>query len=158
MAIEQLAEFLSRARENCGYEVTGEAGEIKLPDGSRKIGTYTEGSLNYTDQYKGSEYFEGKEEITENGRVVWRRTYSGGIINKNFREEKAALRLYGFLKKALREFPRNKPHRRGPDSFRDNGYEYMDWCKGDISSFRGAEKILYKGRRIYHLFYRGGFV
>ncbi len=82
MNIEQLAEFLSRVREKCSYESLGESGKTVLPDGTRQIGPYTEGLLSYSDRYNGFEWFKGREEIREDGKLLWIRKYEGGILNR----------------------------------------------------------------------------
>ncbi len=77
---EQLAGFLAEAKERCSYETIGEGGETTLADGTRVIGPYKNGRLEYTDKYSGFETFRGVEKITSNGREVYFLSYSGGLI------------------------------------------------------------------------------
>lgn len=169
MDSNRLSEFLRRAREEFSYE--SGASEARLPDGTRLIGPYTEGTLAYTDKYRGFERFEGQEEISENGKVVWFRKYEGGIKGRNHKSKKAAEKLYSFLKKALAAFPKDKPFKRGPFIFNfdlefsdeagkpdaiQSDYQYSDFCRGNMSDFQGEEQIFYKGRQVYALKYSGG--
>ena len=45
---------------------------------------------------------------------------------------------------------------RGPSHFEEGEFEYFDESEGTIDRFKGAEKILYKGKEIYRLEYHGG--
>lgn len=151
---DRLGSFLIEASERCSYSTVGEIGETKLPDGTRIIGPYTSGSLSYKDTYRGFEWFKGEEEVSIDSRVVWERKYEGGITDKE--HKKKASELYEFLKEALRNCPKDKPFRRGPTAFEHGDYRYVDECDGDIRSFKGKERIFYKGKEVYVLEYSGG--
>lgn len=155
MDIKQLAEFLIIAREKCSYEAPGEVGKTVLSDGTKQIGPYTEGVLSYIDTYNGSEWFAGREEITNNGRRVWTRDYKGGIIETGYSERDVS-RLFGALKAALRKFPRDKPFKRGPSHVKVGSYKYSDQCEGDMSAFTGTEKIIDERKEVYICNYHGG--
>jgi hypothetical protein len=152
----EIIEFLSRAREECSYESIGESGKRVLSDGRKQIGPYSERSLSYVDTYKGFERFEGREEIREDGKLVWIREYEGGIIDEQHKEKETALRLYDVLKQALRQFPKDKPFKRGPDYLNLNGYEYSDQCVGNMGTFNGTERIMHEGKKVYIFRYSGG--
>lgn len=155
---DKLIAFINEASEKCSYSTASGIKETRLTDGTRIIGPYTKGELSYTDTYKGFEWFKGKEEITVNDKVIWRREYEGGITDKAHEGKAEARALYEFLKAALRECPKDKPFRRGPESnFKQEDYEYVDICEGNIDSFKGKEIIRYKGRAIYELEYNGGY-
>ena len=47
---------------------------------------------------------------------------------------------------------------RGPDNFEQNDFKYANTAGGDINNFKGEEKIFYKDKLIYELFYHGGSV
>jgi|GEM_PF-551497 len=157
MNIKQLIEFLRRAREESGYEIIGEAKETVLQDGMRIIGPYTNGSLTYIDRYEGFEQFHGREAITLDDGLIWKRDYGGGITDNKYKEKTLALELFDVLKVALRMFPKDRPFRRGSFPLKINDrYFYSDHCKGDMTSFRGKEKIFCNFKEIYSLEYNGG--
>jgi len=158
MDTQKLAEFLVAAREKCSYETVGETGETSLPDGTKLIGPYTAGQLSYTDRYNGFEWFTGREEITEGGKLVWERKYEGGVVDDRFKERSLALKLFDVLKLCLRQFPRNEPFKRGPNDLKINGYEYRDLCEGDMTSFDGKEQVFYDGKEVHVFNYHGGLV
>ena len=122
------------------------------------IGPYSVGDMSYIDTRIGSKQFEAKSGYYLNNKQIWRRKYSGKIISKDLQGRKEMAGMYSFLELSLRRFPRNRPFRRGPDKFKSGDYEYTDICRGDMSSFEGRETILYRGREIYRLNYRGGSV
>lgn len=155
---EQLAGFLAEARKRCSYETIGEGGETTLANGTKVIGPYKNGRLEYTDKYNGFETFRGVEEISFNKKVIWRRRYVGFISDQKHKERTEAERLYAVLKEALRKFPIDEPFRRGPKSFKHGEYEYTDSCEGDIARFRGVEEITSNGREVYLLSYSGGLI
>ena len=70
-----------------------------------------------------------------------------------------ASRLYTALKVALREFPRERPFKRGPDNMVVGDYEYFNQCSFDTVSFRNIEQMIYipTGKRIYLYRDSGGF-
>jgi hypothetical protein len=156
MDIGLLIVFLSNARSRCSYETLGEAGETTLPDGTKVIGPYTEGNLTYVDTYKGFDWFKGREEIRQGKTVLWLREYEGGITDNAHKDKESTRSLYGILKNALRQCPKDSPFRRGPKQTRIGDYEYSDECSGDMKSFRGKERITLNGKEVYILEYKGG--
>ena len=79
---KKLVEFLNEALEKSSYSANG-AFESTLEDGTKKIGPFVKGNLAYLDRYKnGPEGFIGREEVTLNGKVVWKRSYNGRVVDK----------------------------------------------------------------------------
>jgi hypothetical protein len=154
---KEISVFVSEAGEKSSYSSAGLVKQTKLPDGTRVIGPYTNGELTYIDIYKGFESFEGVEKVLLNKKIIWKRNYIGGLIDKTQKSKTEMAKLYEFLKMALRNCPKDKPFRRGPDRFKHGDYEYTDTCSGNLGSFKGNEKILYKGKEIYALTYDGGY-
>ena len=66
-------------------------------------------------------------------------------------------KVYEFLRVALRKVPEELPLR-GPKYFKDKEFEYFNQIEGNLESFSGIEKIAFKGRVVYVLFYHGGCV
>jgi hypothetical protein len=151
-----LSAFLQRARSTCSYEAGSATREQTLADGTRLIGPYREGSLTYTDHYGGPEgfiRFQGTEEIRADDRLVWRRTYEGGIVIAA--DAQKVRDVYGFLKRALRLCPPDQPYRRGPPRLEEGSLVYEDECQGTIEYCVGQERILEAGEEIYRLDYAG---
>lgn len=152
--------FLARAREKISYETIPEEFEQILADGTKVIGPYVDyfkgKKYEYFDKYAvgAMEEFEGKESILVKGKEKWFRYYNGEFVDKNFVNK--ASEVFSFLKKALREFPKDKPYRRGTKKLEVGDYTYLDNCNGTLESFEGEEKILFKGKQIYVLKYFGG--
>jgi hypothetical protein len=157
---ERLNSFLARAREKMSYEIINEEMKKRLADGAKMIGPYIdfyEGiKFEYYDKYYTGkmEEFWGKEIVLVNGKEKWFRQYDGQFIDKNFVEK--ANEVFGFLKKAMKDFPREKAFRRGKNKMIEGNYKYEDRCEGTIERFEGQEKIYYKGKEIYSLEYLGG--
>jgi hypothetical protein len=157
---DKMKRFLRRAREHMSFETTPQNLTQVLADGSKLIGPYV-------DYFKGKKYeyfdkyvvlamkeFQGKESILIKGKEKWFRHYNGEFVDKNFIEN--ATEVFEFLKKALREFPKDKPFRRGTNKLKIGDYTYIDKCLGTLESFEGNEEILFKGKKIYTLEYFGG--
>lgn len=152
---KDILEFLTEARREAGYE-TGKVKEQKMADGTKRI-EYEKGKFRYEDWYQGFERFRGDERILLSEKEVWKRSYAGGV-SSNINEKEDVEKLYDFLKSALRKFQPSTPFKRGPESFTDKEYRYIDVCDGDILSFRGKEMVLFKGKVAYILEYHGGIV
>jgi len=121
----------------------------------------------YDDEYAGSTRFLGEEVIAENGKIIWGMNYYGGVIAKDLSEKE----IYHFLRIALMGIGETKFARismtrngepvvpvRGPSAFVEGDWTYRFRSNGDIKSFDGAEDVLFKDRRIYEAFVRGGIV
>ena len=152
--------FLRRAREQMSYETFPQELEQVLADGSKLIGPYIDyfkgKKYEYFDKYVvgAMEEFQGKESILVKGKEKWFRYYNGEFIDKNFIDR--AEEVFEFLKKALREFPKDKPFKRGTNKLKIGDYTYQDNCQGTLESFEGNEEILFKNKKIYALTYFGG--
>ena len=153
MTQAELIEFLNKTRDECSYEMLGSIPKRTLSDGTEVIGPHTDGKFTYEDRYKGSDWFKGREEVKVEDKVVWYRGYEGGITTDTGRKQMKV--LYDFLKAALRACPEDLPFRRGPKCFVQDNFEYEDTCEGDITNFKGREKILFLGEEIYYLNYEG---
>lgn len=65
--------------------------------------------------------------------------------------------IYGFLRKAMMLVNEQTPFR-GPSNFKDGDLEYANKSTGDITQFKGEERILFKGKEVYRLEYHGGII
>lgn len=145
----KLEQFLVKAKVS-GYAGGGE--ERVLADGCKEL-TFREGKFTYRDRYFGSNPFIGEEVVWEDDRVTWAMNYYGVVLN----EVVPANQTYAFLQKAMSQVAEDRPFR-GPSSFKEADYEYLDESQGTIERFTGIEKIFYRGREIYRLTYHGGRV
>lgn len=157
MDVKQLEGFLVRAREKVGWE---SADETTLPDGTKVLGPYKETPLRYTDSYQADEFdqFVGREEITNNGTLVWIREYQGGVVGSVDAVDTET--LFGALRTAMKNFPRDRPFKRGPDvtDMLDHRYIYSDSCTGDMTSFQGKEQVFERGNLVHVVTYGGRIV
>ena len=151
MSIKQLSKFLVKAKINT-YASGEERGEKTLSDGSREL-KFKEKGFKYRDRYFEFNPFIGQEIVWQNKKVVWGMNYYGEIVS----EITPAENIYQFLKEALKRITEDKPFR-GPDSFKNNSFKYVNKVKGTTERFEGWETIYYKGELVYKLSYHGGLV
>ena len=85
--------------------------------------------------------------------MLWGMNYYGFVSSRTVSPKE----VYGFLREALIRVGEEKPFR-GPGNYAQGHFNYVNHVEGTISRFRGTEKILYKGREIYKLFYHGGVI
>ena len=147
----KLENFLVKAKINT-YATDGEGGENVLNDNSKEL-DYEEGEFKYRDRYFGFNPFVGEEIVWQNDKIIWSMNYYGKIISDIIPERD----IYEFLKKAMKSVKEDRPFR-GPENLKENDFEYIDKNQGGIKEFIGEEKILYKGKEIYKLYYHGGFI
>lgn len=145
----KLEEFLVKAKVNA-YASAGEGGEALLPDGSKEL-TYQEGEFTYRDRYFGWNPFAGEEVVWQGDQVIWLMNYYGLV----FDEVVPAAQVYGFLQQAMNQVKMDRPFR-GPQSLKNDDFEYVDESQGSVEQFTGVERIRYQGREIYRLHYHGG--
>jgi hypothetical protein len=146
----ELIEFLVEAKINT--YASEKPLKKKLSDGSKEL-VYKKGEFIYRDRYFGFNSFTGQEVVFEGKKAIWLMNYQGEILSKVISTKE----IYDFLKKVLRQVPKEYPFR-GPKKFNDGNLSYENKGKGKIERFKGTEKIFYKGKLIYELIYHGGEV
>lgn len=178
--IKYLSNFLKESRLNCSYESGAKEKELKRGQLKiKQIGPFNKNGLSYEDRYSGNIWFHGIETISNNKGAIWCRIYDGEITNEHYMNKLSSEFIYGGLRRALREFPKDKPLIRGPEEFvidfgEDDVFHshhkilYGDFGIGDFSYFNRFERIddLIDGLQvdgniindIYHLNYFGGFL
>jgi len=154
--IGELAQFLLRAR-NKGY--AGHAEKVKNPQrpGFKEFSPYKEGQFEYVDSYAGNYYAPGQEVIRFNDKPVWNMAYNGGMLPEYHGNREFSQQTFAFLKKALQLVESIRPFR-GPKRFVESDFEYLDESEGDITNFKGTERILYKGKEVFRQDYIGGLI
>jgi hypothetical protein len=149
-----LNEFIVKAKKNT--YASGKPPK-KLEDGFEEF-TFKEGKYNYRDRYHAIDPkpFGGQECVWENGKLddpIWIMNYYGYILSDKAEHKE----VYGFLRKAMSLVNEKIPFR-GPVSFKEGDFEYMNKVSGDVNRFKGIEKIKFKGKVVYVLEYHGGVV
>ena len=77
--------------------------------------------------------------------------YYGSVLSEKVDSDS----IYVFLRKSMCRVNEDRPFR-GPKEFKEGDFVYTDYNEGDISRFRGTEKIFFKGEEVYRLEYHGG--
>jgi hypothetical protein len=148
-SLRDLRNFLVRSKLTA---FAGEGRRRKLK--KMKIYSFSNGEWSYEDRYLGNLTDIGTEVVRYRGYPVWAMSYRGGIFadSRDMSSED-----FRFLKKALRKVSKRLPAR-GPRTFSEGAWCYLNSCEGDIADFWGIEYVTYKGRRVYDHRYFGGLV
>ncbi len=152
--LQKLAEFLVRAKVST-YAGDGKEVTPQRP-GFNEL-EYKEGDLEYRDSYAGFYCAPGQEVVRFKGKPIWAMAYNGGMIKKYQYNEAFSGMIFAFLKEVLKRVDKSRPFR-GPESFKDGDFEYIDETSGDITLFNGCERILYRGEEVFRQRYMGGLV
>jgi len=154
--LEELVRFLLRGR-NAGY--AGHAEKVKTTQrpGFKEFPPYREGSFEYLDSYAGNYYAPGQEIIRYNDKPVWNMAYNGGMLPNYHGDRELSQKTFRFLSKALQRVKAARPFR-GPDRFVEMNFEYINESQGDVTNFKGTERIMYKGKEVFHQDYIGGLI
>jgi hypothetical protein len=147
----KLEEFLVKAKLGA-YASDGDGNQTRLEDGSKEL-RFEEGDFRYRDRYFGWNPFAGEEIVWSGEEAVWSMNYYGVASDDAITPGQ----VFVFLRKAMRHAKEDRPFR-GPRSFREDDFEYLDESEGTIGRFKGIEKIRYTGREVFRLEYHGGAV
>ena len=117
---------------------------------------FESGNWKYRDSYTGHYQSWGEEVIWYGEKVIWTCLYGGGMEPQYHGDKNFSDQTFNFLKKALLAKDSENFSPRGPNYFKDGDYEYScDWS-GDMTKFKGSEKINLKGETIFtHDFFGG---
>jgi hypothetical protein len=77
-----------------------------------------------------------------------------GAVKNNISEFKG---IYSFLKKSLLRMPKDYPYR-GPKSFKEKEWQYINKWNGEVDQFSGEETILKDKKIVFWTKYIGGLV
>jgi hypothetical protein len=152
--LKELAKFLVKAKRQT---YAGEGREVTPERAGFKELEYSEGYYNYRDSYTGFFSAPGQEIIRLNGVPIWSMAYSGGMKPEYFSDTEFATKIFEFLKKVLSRVAEDMPFR-GPEKFKEGDFEYINEVEGDITNFRGHEKIVLKGKEVFSQDYIGGLI
>ncbi len=152
--LDDLVGFLVRAKR---ATYAGDGAEVAPQRPGFKDLEYIEGDWEYRDSYSGFYRAPGQEVVRFKGEPVWIMSYDGGMKPEFQDDEAFAKQTFAFLKKALMCVDGSRPYR-GPHLMREGYWKYSNQVSGDITSFSGTEKILFKGKRVFTQNYIGGLI
>jgi hypothetical protein len=160
--LEKLNQFLGKATLST-YASGGKEADPEKPGFSSRFPgfkefEYGEGDFYYRDSYSGFFVSSGQEAVWYKGIPVWVQSYGGGMEPKFRKDEEFAHQTFSFLKRALSSGEKVKSFQpRGKSGFKEGDWEYNCEWSGDITSFKGYEKITHKKEVVFtHHFF--GFV
>ena len=153
-ALIRLPTFLVEAKRRtyAGLDDDATVAAPVLP-GSKQL-EYHDHDLHYRDSYFGMTYFVGQEVVSSGPRAIWSMSYAGGA-SPDLHGRDEILAVYAFLRKALLGVSAERPFR-GPPSYEEGDYRYVNVSAGELGAFHGDEQILLRGRQVYALRYCGG--
>ena len=147
---ERLKQFLVESNA-AGYASGADAGWTKEKDGSTTI-VHESGDFRMHDNFFGGEPYGGREVVFYQGKPHWMMVYYGAVEKGVDQKE-----VYRFLQASLKQMPEDAPFR-GPKEHEDGDWRYENEWKGEVESFRGDERILKSGQKVYWAGYIGGLV
>ena len=154
--LTELNRFLGKARL---ATYAGGGPETKPQRVGFKELEFKEGGWEYRDSYAGFFQSWGQEVVWHKGKPFWNQIYGGGMTRKFQNNENFAVKTFGFLKKALSAGERQEEFQpRGPKKFSERDWEYVCEWEGDITNFKGSEKILFKGEIVFTHDFLGGLI
>lgn len=154
--LKKLSEFLVKAKTNTYASNSTNIESQRL--GFKELEYQDEkNNFYYRDSYSGYYAFSGQEVVYFQNKIVWIMSYNGGMLKKFHNNLLITLQTYSFLKKALLLVEEEKPFR-GPKKFEKGDFKYTNESEGDISNFKGTEKIFLKEEKIYEVNYIGGLI
>ena len=151
----ELVSFLIDAKRRT-YAAGGSESETvvtPLLPGSHQL-EYRDGTLLYRDVYFGGAYFVGQETVYAGSAPMWAMCYAGGFTT-SVGSQSEAKEIGAVLQAALRQVAPERPYR-GPSTFRQGIYSYVDKSEGDVHRFSGIEAIARGDEIVYQLRYSGG--
>jgi hypothetical protein len=152
--LEELAQFLVKAKTST--YVAGGKEVPPLRPGFKEL-EFQEGDWYYRDSYAGFFQAPGQEVVYFKGHPVWIMSYCGGMNQSYHNNIDFATETFRFLKAALKRVDVSRPFR-GPRSFKQGDFDYIDESKGDMTLFSGIEKILFRGHEVFRQHYHGGLI
>jgi hypothetical protein len=150
--IKKFKHFLVEAKKNTYASDKRGVEKILLTDGCKEL-IFSQKPWIYRDRYFGAPCFIGEEIVFENKKAIWGMNYRGEILGKKIKDED----IVPFLKKALSRVEQKIPFR-GPKIIKEKNKTYKNSASGDIDNFQGKEVIYFEQKKIYELYYHGGFI
>ena len=152
--LKELARFLVKAKSQT---YAGDGKEILPQRPGFKELEFVEGPWEYRDSYVGYFMAPGQEYVRFKSQPIWTMAYSGGMRPEYHKQRDFAKQTFTFLKQALSRVEVSRPFR-GPENFHDREWKYLNTSEGDITDFKGTERILHKGKEVFKQNYIGGLI
>jgi hypothetical protein len=149
--LDELSAFIVRAKA-ATYVGSGAEASSSRP-GAHEI-PFNEGRFEYLDSYVGGANFLGQEIVTYDGGIVWAMNYHGYLLRPDLI---TAAEAGAVIKESLSVLYAEGRFLGGIEHTID-GDVYSDTNSGDVSRFRGIERIERGGEQVYELVYHGGLV
>jgi hypothetical protein len=152
----QLNQFLGKAML---ATYAGEGKEVKPQRPGFKEFEYSEEPFYYRDSYMGWFKSAGQETVWYNDKPFWTQLYGGGMFPEYQNDQEFASQTFDFLKQAMSAGDKSSTFQpRGLNGFKDGDWQYTNTMEGDITQFKGEEKILYRGKPVFFHYFFGGLV
>ncbi len=145
--MDKLINFLIKAKNNTYANGLGKVESSRKHSSDMK---FVEKEFEYLDSYFGSNDFSGQEIIYKDNVPIWSMVYYGKILDVSHRTD-----IVFLLKESLKLVDEKQPYR-GPKKNIINKKKYVCNVDGDISFFKGIEKIIIDNREVYKLYFSGG--
>lgn len=164
--LPQLTAFFHEAAI-AGWAATGDSEGTPAP---RRPGhtrhVYRRDNFLYEDEFAGFFRSRGEEIVYWNfagergtdWRPIWDQQYRGGVMEERFGDTRFAYDVFGILKQALADKPRDSFQPRGPHKFQLGDWKYVAQWDGGIESFRGEETIYRDGLPVFFHWFQGGLI
>ncbi|PIP56746.1 hypothetical protein COX05_01425 [candidate division WWE3 bacterium CG22_combo_CG10-13_8_21_14_all_39_12] len=150
MDVTQLKQFLIDANK-AGYATGKEDMWTKEADNSTTI-TFEKDGFRMIDNFYGGEPYGGRMTVFYEEKPVWIMVYYGWVVEGNEFGP-----VYEVLQHALAKMPADSPLR-GPHSYTEGEFEYINFWEGDMVRFMGEEQIVKGEDSVYKATYVGGLV
>ena len=152
---DALVDFLLQAKRRTYAAQGDQASVTPLLVGTRQLEFQADPWL-YRDIYFGFAYFIGQETVYYSETPLWGMGYAGGMLDVKASSELIG-QVYGFLQAALQQVEPERPYR-GPQTYKDGRWTYLNETNGSLDDFWGLETITQNGTSVYQLRYHGGYI
>lgn len=146
--MKDLVDFLVVARRETYAIPTG----TPLGDGTEQM-VFDRGAWSYRDRYAGQNPYGGHELVWRDGRVVWMKNYMAEVLA----DDPSMEAIYAFQREVLGQ-PDPEHLMRGPESYANGHWLYVNRVTGDLGRFSGEETISFEARPVYRMTFHGGLV
>lgn len=154
--LAELNRFLGKAAL---HTYAGGGREVDPEEAGFKELKFKENGWEYQDSYTGFFQSWGRETIWRHKKPVWTQLYGGGMTQKFQNDARFAHETFDFLKKALSAGEKQTDFQpRGPQKFTDDDWEYFSEWQGDITKFKGQEKIMFEKEIVFTHDFEGGLI
>ncbi|MHB0859019.1 MAG: DUF5680 domain-containing protein [Anaerolineae bacterium] len=151
ISLEQLDRFVIEAKDT----TYGNADLSQIPPtcAGAQVLTYEREPFSYVDRFVGGRSFCGQAIVSASETPLWAMNYLGFTLDRNVE----TLQLAEVIRASLRRIYHEERFL-GEAMITQGRYVYQDTNQGDVSRFRGEERVYRAGTLVYQLWYHGGLV